>query len=432
MEVSLNIYKQVIQVGVVIVFAFIHMSQSYANPMQTFGFTSSSAAKSTVCIADENNLTASIYCNPSYLNGNKQSEIAFGFLYSEDFLKIKEDDAKVAPLRMFALSSLFSVPFYNLNKYMTFGIGLLLPADKLYDIQLPDDTAPYFPFLQTRNRRLSAVVSAGLKITNKLSIGGGISFLPEVSGKLVVDRASSIAENNIIAELKPSFFGSVTLKLINKLDLVFLYRAEHFSEISLTADTSLSPTVRVPIFITSPIYSSPEEFSLGIGYKPNNSNLINIDISLYMYSSGFGESTEVTFLDPVNSDKIVDIMEVKKIKFNNVVSPGIAYESELNNNLIIRCGYKYWMTPVPPQESVTNLLDSNRHTISFGLGYKLSPSQSFKDYSLTLDLHAQTAILEGRLYEKTELLHNNPGWPAIDISGGLFNIGFMLTLESRR
>ena len=98
----------------------------------------------------------------------------------------------------------------------------------------------------------------------------------------------------------------------------------------------------------------------------------------------------------------------------------------------MRCGYKYWLTPVPAQESITNLLDSNRHTVSFGLGFKPKMNESFKDYDLTIDFHVQAAILEGRLYEKTELLHNNPGWPSTDISGGLFNIGFMFTLESRR
>jgi long-chain fatty acid transport protein len=61
----------------------------------------------------------------------------------------------------------------------------------------------------------------------------------------------------------------------------------------------------------------------------------------------------------------------------------------------LRAGYVYEHTPIPEQTGITNFVDADRHTPSFGVGVEVAP------LGLGLDLHGAVSVLPKRVTLKS-------------------------------
>jgi long-subunit fatty acid transport protein len=61
--------------------------------------------------------------------------------------------------------------------------------------------------------------------------------------------------------------------------------------------------------------------------------------------------------------------------------------------LVVRGGYGYEPSPVPPQRDQTNYVDSDKHTLSVGIGVELRVLESVLPEPIQIDLGGQFIYL---------------------------------------
>jgi long-chain fatty acid transport protein len=90
----------------------------------------------------------------------------------------------------------------------------------------------------------------------------------------------------------------------------------------------------------------------------------------------------------------------------------------------VRAGYEVMRSPFDGQSGLTSYVDRDRHTFSFGLGYALARPARALPGVLSLDAHAQLAVLPTETTRKT-----NPADYTGDFTAGghFINVGVTAT-----
>jgi hypothetical protein len=89
----------------------------------------------------------------------------------------------------------------------------------------------------------------------------------------------------------------------------------------------------------------------------------------------------------------------------------------------LRAGYAYEPTPVPEQIAQSNFADSDKHTLSAGVGLELKGVTAILPRPLTIDMHVATTVLPERVNRKFDPLDPVGDFVA---DGAIVQIGMML------
>jgi long-subunit fatty acid transport protein len=127
--------------------------------------------------------------------------------------------------------------------------------------------------------------------------------------------------------------------------------------------------------------------------------------------------------------------------FNDTYSPRVGVEYVWRPMWVLRGGYVFEPTPVPPQTGRTNYVDNHKNVLSGGVGFRL-PSEG---YVASFDLFGQAHLLVPRETAKEatrqELLttsvqsdfnvedsRDNPGWPGFESGGTVYAFGLTFSV----
>ena len=95
-------------------------------------------------------------------------------------------------------------------------------------------------------------------------------------------------------------------------------------------------------------------------------------------------------------------------------------------DLALRMGYRYQPTPVPRADGLLNVLDSDRHVVSFGAGVVLRCMDFLFHHPLLVDFWMQAHFLERGRTDKDELRSPVPDY---EFSGYILGGGFNVTFQ---
>ena len=117
-------------------------------------------------------------------------------------------------------------------------------------------------------------------------------------------------------------------------------------------------------------------------------------------------------------------------KFENRVVPRIGAEVRLplgtrGHELALRGGYFYERSPIPPQNSGTNFVDSDRHAFSAGVGIKLHHVIDELPGDIRFDVHAMFSYLPERVTQKESAADLIGDYRA---GGTIWSVGTMLSV----
>lgn len=162
----------------------------------------------------------------------------------------------------------------------------------------------------------------------------------------------------------------------------------------------------------------PQSLAIGYAFKPDDKLTIEIDCEWTGWSSveedfvRFTSETDPTRLSILNSGNPA------AKDWNDSLAYGIGAEYQTTDKLALRTGYLFVETPVPSANFDTSLPDSDKHSFTFGAGYKINEN-------MVVDMAYFAVFLVGRNVTNDVAISNGA-----DLDGkykgyvNIFSVGF--------
>ncbi|MCC6876931.1 MAG: hypothetical protein IT378_21680, partial [Sandaracinaceae bacterium] len=304
-------------------------------------------------------------------------------------------------------------------------------------------TRPRWEIFDNRPHRTDLATHLSVEPAPWLRIGGGIAFLSYSSNELFIRGDIDIArpepasrlEHQLTGELFAIRYPQVGIQIqpIPELDIGLVYRGEFALDNVLTAQVGLPN--RTPdcsgvdeaclllgqpipgfFFIESQSVNAyvPHQLSLGASWQVIPELRISAEVTYLFWSayiSPIGRLKAVLEVDlPPGLEGVLNIPPIPEslpipANFSDRIVPRIGVEvTPIHNDdfmLRVRGGYFYENSPVPPQTGPSNLVDTDRHAWSAGVGLRLLNLRPTLPGYLAFDAHFQYALLPSRTMIKT-------------------------------
>ncbi len=419
-----------------LVLGLAHAQRAEANEPGTYGLGSRSAALAGAVTADAADFSGNYY-NPAALVGARGPSLSIGYTHAWNKLHTNDQDNRVADVHglvggLIVPGTVFKIPF-------AFGVGTYMPDAGLSRIKALRQETPRWALYDERASIIFLATSLALRPLPWLEIGGGVAFLAATKGTFAISGTADLLRPNdsqlrheVDADLTSVRYPHLGVR-IKLLDLGYLgvtYRGE--TKIKLALDAELAGDINfagalIPLNyeLASRIVDAflPQQIAAGVSFQKIEHLRVNVDFTFVnwaAYESPTAATTAhlaVTLPPGANLQLPADPKAIKVIPpgFQNRLVPRAGVEYVLpaagatrkvsgeDHRLIeipLRAGYAFERSPVPPQTGLTNFIDADRHTLTFGAGVILNAPGAVLPGSLHLDVHSQISVLPERVIRK--------------------------------
>lgn len=436
--------------------------EARANEADTYGLGSRSTAMGGAVAADATDFSANYY-NPAGLVGARGPSLSIGYVYAWNHLAMNGQDNHVANVHgivggLALPGKLFGVPF-------AFGVGLYLPDSGISRIKALRQETPRWALYDERASILFLAANLAIRPLPWLEIGGGVAFLASTRGRFEISGSADILapynsqlRHEVDADLAsvryPQIGARILLDGFGAIGLV--YRGQ--TRIQLSLEAHLQGTVGFSAITVPLLYDLetrtanaflPQQVVLGVSFTRVKNLKVNADFT-FVHWAAYESPTALTTSNlkvdlppglPISLPPNPRPVTVIPPAFQNRLVPRVGAEyivplggaprvvsgDDVERRLFempLRAGYVYERSPVPPQTGLTNFVDTDRHTLSLGVGLTVNAPGAVLPGSLTLDVHAQASILPERLIRKSNAADFVGSFTA---GGSMSGIGATLT-----
>jgi len=439
--------------------ALLIATEGHASVPDSYGFGSRSTAMAGAVSADVVDFSSAYY-NPAGAVGAPGIEVGVGYMYNAQRLNVGGLDNAVDDVRgivagLVAPGELFGVPF-------AFTLGLHLPDDGLSYIKARRQGVPRWELYDTRAQLLFLAAALAVRPVEWLELGGGIAYLSATRGSFgirgradIISPFQSKLEHQVDADLTAVRFPHFGARLSWQGwgALAITYRGQ--SNLDLSIDALLDGTVDFAGIDVPLVYGleartiaafTPQQAVVGLSLQRVEDLHVNVDVTWVNWSAYESPTAQIAAsLDvrpppgtPVSlPDEPLPAVAIAPA-FSDQVVPrfGIEYRGaafgplrELRDDhrrlfeLPLRAGYVFEPPPVPDQTGLTNLIDTDRHTVTVGLGLVVNKPFIELPGSIELDVHGMFSFLPER-----RVIKDNPADFVGDYTAGghMFGGGGML------
>ncbi len=298
--------------------------------------------------------------------------------------EVKTDDALFPPPNLS-----LAIPFAG--NYAV-GLGVTLPWGLAID--WPEDWYGRETFVGQSLQTVNVNPNFAYKIPGidlALSVGGQFIFSSVTQKRAIV--ADSDTEFGV--ELGGNGFGvggaaSIMYKPVEDLTLGFSYRSRvklnfdgviHFDDPTGTAFENILIDQDISTDITM-----PDTFNLGIGWQVFDKLFVNLDVSYILWSTYDRVVVEFSEQSPqaVPGQDPRQPSQVSVSDWENSMTFRVGGEYEVIDNLHLRAGFAYDMSPVPEETAGPSLPDNDRTVVAVGAGYKFGDFRLDAGYQLVM------------------------------------------------
>lgn len=298
---------------------------------------------------------------------------------------------------------------------------------------VPRQTPRWFLY-DNRPQRLFTAAGLAVRPLPWLAVGFGAAFLASnrnelsVRGSLDLNQAErdSRLEHQLQADLGTQRFpqGGIQLTVNPQWSFGLVYRGESKVESTLIANVDASidelRDSRVLLDVESVSVSTfvPQQVSLGASWTPTARWGLSLEftwVNWGRFVSPLGSiQADVNAQLPEGSDEFVTVPESipltlpEPADFSDQLVPrlGAEYKAVLRTDydIAVRGGYVFENSPAPEQRGISNLIDSDRHTFSFGAGFRLHDLRPYVPGFLNVDIHMTFSWLPERINQQDSLV----------------------------
>jgi long-chain fatty acid transport protein len=375
--------------------------------------------------ADLNDFSAH-YNNPAGLTGEQGVRLGFGYFHADNNLLINGKDSGVNSSHgiifgLAATGDLFGLP-------IGIGIATFIPDEGLSRITALRQEVPRWELYDNRSSVIYLTANLAIRPWEFLEIGGGISFLTATRGRFEISGEANLASpydsqlrHEVDVDLTSVRYpeAGVLLHLAKSASVAVVYRGETKLDLKLSGniDAVLNAGFLVPIRYTLRAHTVqaflPQQVVVGTSWRPIDDLKVNADLTWVDWSA-YESPTAYTFaqleadVPPELGLELPGVLLPVKVRdpgFADRAVPRVGIEwyvpditdsdGEVLVRVPLRAGYVYEHTPIPEQSGITNFVDADRHTPSFGVGVEVAPLR------LSMDLHGAVSIFPRQVTIKT-------------------------------
>lgn len=418
-----------------------------ANPPDTYGFGSRETAMGGAAAAETRGFAANYY-NPAALARSRGLEIGIGYFRANHSLEINGQDNHVDPVK--GLNGGLVAPGEVLHIPFAFGIAVHLPDDRISRVRALRQEQPRWELYDNRNQRLFLAANLAIQPVPWLWIGGGLSFMSSTRGRLDITGGANLfrpddsqLRHEVDADLTAVRYpqGGVRVALGDRVALAAVYRGEFQLALDLSAhllgDISGLTTALYDLQTHSVNNFLPQQAVLGgswevidglkatfdttwINWAAYVAPVARLDANLVIPPPPSGWPSTVT--PPTNPAPT----RIEPLTMHDRFVPRVGVEWQAlasrsrDTRGFLRAGYEYVKSPIAAQTGITNYVDRDRHTLSFGLGGAFRELLRELPGTLTVDAHVQYSALP----TETTLKSNAADYVGDYTAGGsIFNFG---------
>ncbi|MBI2379001.1 MAG: hypothetical protein HYV07_33710 [Deltaproteobacteria bacterium] len=379
--------------------------------------------------------SSAAYYNPALLSGAPRVGFELGYSASLPSLRLDGHDVGVDSSHGFQGGALLGGEL--LDRRVGFALTLALPDDLISRVRTRRESQPRFVLFDNLPQRLVVATTLAVELIDGLSFGAGLTYIASTRGTLEV-RGSVSASKEELTRLVSAVdvtFSSVrtpTLGLAfarGPIRLGLTFREQFVLELDLDVKVEGQVTlgddelvlVEDGSFLLDSFNTdlfSPRQVALGVAYEAETW-LVAFDLTYAQWSRFPAPVSRIALdfdLEGLDFEVPIPAAPVEP-GLSDILVPRVGLEAQvLSSSAIIlrgRAGYSYSPTPTPPQLGRTNYVDSDKHTVSVGVGIETSALDELFPEPLELDLAVALTILEPIEIEKS-----SPADPVGDYRAG--------------
>ena len=255
------------------------------------------------------------------------------------------------------------------------GLGLYLPTGFINRVRVPFPDVARASLLDSRTQIVSVLFGAGLRLPWGLQIGGGVLALAALVGNINIQqdgagRLIAASEQQLTVNYAP-IVGVRWQSPSRRMAAGVVFRGVSQSSYKITVHTSLGdalPLMLPVIYFSGIAQYDPLQVAAEVSVRPTARLLLTAQAAWKRWSA---------YVYPI--DKSTDgSLPVPLPNFHDTVVPRVALEWQpavlRSVELLLRLGYFFEWSPTPsppPEDLARNLLDSDRHVITAGIGVRL-------------------------------------------------------------
>jgi long-chain fatty acid transport protein len=392
--------------------------EASANPPDTYGFGSRETAMGGAVAAETRGFAANYY-NPAALARSRGLEIAIGYFRADHALEMNGRDSEVDPVKglvggLVAPGRLLGIPF-------AFGIGLHVPDDRVSRVRALRQEAPRWELYDNRNQRLLFAANLAIEPFPWLWIGAGLSFMASTRGRLDIEGGANLfrpddsqLRHEVDADLTAARYpqAGVRVALGPRVALAAVYRGEFQLALDLGAhifaDVSSLTTALLALETHSINNFLPQQAVLGGSWAVTRRVRATFDatwIDWSAYVAPVAQLGVVLDIPPPPSGWPAAITppeapvptRAEPLRMHDRVVPRVGFEWHAlgagRARGFVRGGYEIAASPIEAQTGLTNYVDRDRQTFSFGVGGTFARLLPELPGTLSLDAHLQLSQL---------------------------------------
>jgi long-chain fatty acid transport protein len=422
---------------------FLAPATATADSFFHYGFTPRAIGMGNAFAATADDWGAAYY-NPGGVGFQHRPSLGVGYVANFGAVSaVGVDDLALDDARAMIFGAVLPLPFEGgfMKDRIAIGVGGYAPEGRLLQMNVEAPSTPNLLLLRNAHRTNAMYPSLGIRITDGFAIGVGVQTFMDTIGEInaKVDPSGELV-TEVGEELLITYTPTAGLLVrpgehwdaMAGWRFGFVFRDETFTRYSIPVSAVLD---QIPFIIRFDAISlfTPRQYLAAIAYGRDDWR-VEFDLSFNEWSR---------FPDPnllIQVDVAIPIAPIEfensighQPHFHDTLTPRVGAEvtvlSATDANLLVRAGYFYDQSPVPPQTGYTNYVDTDKHAGSAAFGVNWLGVGNFRfDAPINIDVFYQGQYLPRRVHNKNDTVApDNPGYPKVGAEGSVHFLGMSLS-----
>jgi long-subunit fatty acid transport protein len=372
-----------------------------ASTAEVYGLGPVSSAQAGAVAATVTDFSA-VHYNPAGLVFSPTTAVGVGFIGVGSGLQIQGDHVSLKNQSGPLVGGRAPLPFGGILKdRLAFGFALYVPPATLLRIISRYPQEPFFPLYDNRSQRLIVMPGFAFRLHQRLGLGIAFNYFGSLSGAVQGATGASRAIEPRADEAVGGRVGvnaGVRWDAWRGLSVALTYRQQFSVPFSVTSDIQVAGSP-ISLAVKSAGLYTPHELVFGAAYRPRPGTTLGVDVTYARWSQWDGPYIHVTSKLPLAGDLVGELPDVP---YSDIVTVHAGGEQRFalgrRLELAVRAGYGYDQSPIPRhQPGVTNLMDGDKHLLTFGVGGRL---KKVGPATITVDAHFGIQLVTERTYTK--------------------------------